>query len=148
MRICIVGAGAISGFLGVRLAAAGHDVSMVARGAHLAAIRAGGASLVMGGSTTVARVAASDDPADLGPQDHVVLTLRTPNLPTLVPRLALLLGPDTTVVTAMNCIPWWFCQGIVGTLEGAHLDAVDPGGRLAASVDPARVIGCVIHAVA
>jgi len=146
MRFCIVGAGAIGGFLGVRLAAAGHDVSMIARGAHLAAIRATGARLVVGGATTVARVAASDDPADLGPQDHVILTLKAPALPGLVPRLAPLLGPDTTVVTAMNGIPWWFCQGIGGALEGARLDAVDPGGRLAACVDPARIVGCVIHA--
>ncbi|MGE0254402.1 MAG: 2-dehydropantoate 2-reductase [Alphaproteobacteria bacterium] len=146
MKICIVGAGAIGGFLGVRLAAAGHDVSMIARGAHLAAIRAHGARLVMGGTTTVVRVAASDDPADLGPQDHVVLTLKAPALPGLVPRLGPLLGAGTSVITAMNGIPWWFCNGIGGALEGARLDSVDPGGRLAATVAPDRVIGCVVHA--
>ncbi|MBM3558784.1 MAG: 2-dehydropantoate 2-reductase [Alphaproteobacteria bacterium] len=146
MRICIVGAGAIGGFLGVRLAVAGHDVSLIARGAHLAAIRAHGVHLVMSGATTVVSLAASDNPADLGRQDYVILTLKAPSLPSLVPRLGPLLGGETTVVTAMNGLPWWFYNGIGGPLEVEPLDAVDPDGGLAAAVDPASIVGCVVHA--
>ena len=146
MKICIVGAGAIGGFLGVRLADSGHDVSLLARGAHLAAIRDNGAKLVDGRSETVVRVAASDNPADFGPQDYVVITLKTPSLPAMVPTLGPLLGDATAVVSAMNGIPWWFCQHLAGPLGGRRLQSIDPDGALAAALPAERIIGCVVHA--
>ncbi len=146
MKICIVGAGAIGGFLGVRLADAGHEVSLLARGAHLAAIRDNGAKLVDQRGETVVRVAASDDPAEFGPQDYVVITLKTPSLPAVVPSLQPLLSDDTAVVSAMNGIPWWFCQNLEGPLHGRHLKTIDPDGQLAAALSPERIIGCVVHA--
>ncbi len=146
MKICIVGAGAIGGFLGVRLADAGHDVSLLARGDHLAAIRAGGAKLVGQRGDTVVQVAASDDPADFGPQDYVIITLKTPSLPGLVNKLQPLLADDTAVVSAMNGVPWWFCEHLEGPLKGAQLASIDPDGQLAASLPAERIIGCVVHA--
>jgi 2-dehydropantoate 2-reductase len=146
VKICIVGAGAIGGFLGVRLAEAGHDVSLLARGNHLAAIRDNGATLVDQRGETVVQVSASDDPADFGPQDFVVITLKTPSLPAVVPNLTPLLGGDTAVVSAMNGIPWWFCEHLAGPLKGHRLRAVDPDGRLATALPAGRIIGCVVHA--
>lgn len=146
MKICIVGAGAIGGFLGVRLADSGHDVSLLARGAHLAALRENGAKLVDAQGETLVRVAASDDPADFGPQDYVVITLKTPSLPAVAPNLGPLLGGDTAVVSAMNGIPWWFCQNLEGPLKGRHLKSIDPDGALAAALPAERIIGCVVHA--
>lgn len=146
MKICIVGAGAIGGFLGIRLADAGHEVSLLARGDHLAAIRDNGARLVDQSGETVARVAASDDPADFGPQDYVVITLKTPSLPAVVPNLHPLLGDDTAVVSAMNGIPWWFCEHLEGPLQGCQLKTIDPDGQLAAALPVERIIGCVVHA--
>ena len=146
MKICIVGAGAIGGFLGVRLADAGHEVSLLARGGHLAASRAAGVKLIDQRGETSVRVAASDDPADFGAQDFVVITLKTPSLPAVVPNLQPLLGDDTAVVTAMNGIPWWFCEHLEGPLKGRHLDTIDPGGRLAAALPTERIVGCVVHA--
>jgi 2-dehydropantoate 2-reductase len=146
VKICIVGAGAIGGFLGVRLADSGHDVSLLARGAHLAALRENGAKLVDENGETTVRVAASDDPADFGPQDYVVITLKTPSLPAVVPNLEPLLGNDTAVVSAMNGIPWWFCQHLEGPLKGHHLKSIDPDGALAAALPAERIIGCVVHA--
>lgn len=146
MKICIVGAGAIGGFLGVRLADSGHDVSLLARGAHLAALRSNGAKLVTSEGETMVRVAASDDPADFGPQDYVVITVKTPSLPAVVPHLEPLLADDTAVVSAMNGIPWWFCQQLEGPLKGRHLKSIDPDGMLAAALSAERVMGCVVHA--
>ena len=146
MKICIVGAGAIGGFLGIRLAAAGHDVSLLARGAHLAAIRDNGATLVDKSGETVVRVPASDNPAELGPQDYVIITLKTPALPAVVPSLQPLLQGETTVVSAMNGIPWWYCEHLDGPLQGRHLDTIDPGGQLAAALPAERIVGCVVHA--
>lgn len=146
MKICIVGAGAIGGFLGIRLADAGHDVSLLARGAHLAALRDNGAKLVGQQGEIVVRVAASDDPAEFGLQDYVIITLKTPSLPAVVPNLHPLLGDDTTVVSAMNGIPWWFCQHLEGPLNGDHLKTIDPEGRLAAALPAERIVGCVVHA--
>lgn len=146
MKICIVGAGAIGGVLGIRLAEAGHDVSLLARGAHLAALRENGAKLIDHRGETLVRVAASDDPADFGPQDYVVITLKTPSLPAVVPKLSPLLEDDTAVVSAMNGIPWWFCQHLDGPLKGRQLQSIDPDGALAAALPPERIIGGVVHA--
>lgn len=144
MKICIFGAGAIGGFAANLLARAGHDVSVVARGAQLDAIRDKGLTLEFEGTRETVKVAASDDPADLGPQDAVFLSVKATALADVVSRLAPLLGPGTVVVTAQNGIPWWFFDGF-GPRPGLRLKATDPDGALAAALPAERVIGCVLH---
>lgn len=149
MKICVVGAGAIGGLLGIRLAHLGHEVSLVARGAHLAAMRAKGARLVTRGQPDITvHPALADDPSAFGPQDLVVLAVKAPALPSVAPRLAPLIGPGTHVVTAMNGIPWWFGEGLEGPLAERRLESVDPDGALAAAAPAGRNIGCVVHAAA
>ena len=142
VRVCVVGAGAVGGVLGVRLAAAGLPVSVLARGATLAAIRSSGWRLRQvndqGTPDRTMRVTASDDPARLGPQDLVFLTVKAHSLPDLAPSLAPLLGPDTVVVAALNGVPWWF-------LHPRRLHSVDPTGSIAASIPSSAVLGCVVH---
>lgn len=147
MKICIAGAGAIGGFLAAKLGAAGHEVSVLARGAQLAAIAADGLRLIDRDAAELAHThpKCADDPLVLGPQDCVILAVKAHSLADLVPRLAPLIGPDTPVVTAMNGIPWWFCTGVGGALEGHRLKSVDPEGLLAASLELDRLIGCVLH---
>lgn len=146
MRICIYGAGAIGGFLGAMLAEAGHEISLVARGEHLRALRANGLTLEIGGRTLRSRVAASDAPAELGAQDHVIVSVKAPALPSVARGIEPLLGRDTTIVTAINGIPWWFFHGFGGAHDGRALKRVDPDGTLAASIDNRRILGCVVHA--
>ncbi len=148
MRIGIVGAGAIGGWLGVRLAAAGHDVSVLARGATLSALRAAPWRLDLGGETLRADVRAADDAAALGAQDVLFLTVKGPALPALAPRLAPLVGAETVVVPAMNGVPWWFLLGGGGELPPTALASVDPDGAIARAIPFARVLGCVVHASA
>ena len=146
MKVCIYGAGAIGGFIGARLAMAGDcQVSAVARGATLAALREHGLRLRQGGALHTAPVQASDDPATLGPQDGVVIAVKGPALAAVAARIAPLLGPDTWVLPAMNGVPWWFGAG-APALGDAPLESIDPGGRIAAAIPVARVIGCVVHA--
>ena len=147
MKICVVGAGAIGGFLGTRLALVrGTQVSALARGTTLVALRDHGWRLEEGGKLLQAPVAlAMDDPRELGPQELLILTVKSPALPTLAPTLAPLLGADTLVLTAMNGVPWWFACGIAG-LGSQPLESVDPGGGIAAALPAAGVIGCVVHA--
>ena len=145
MRICVFGAGAVGGLLGGLLAEAGHEVGVIARGPHLAAIRGRGLRIETGGRTLTTHPMASDRPEELGPQDYVVVTVKGPALPKVVPALKPLLGDKTAVVFAMNGIPWWFFHGIGGPHEGRRLDSVDPGGVLATSLDPKRIIGGVLH---
>jgi len=144
MKICVFGAGAIGGYLAVELALAGHEVSVVARGEHLAAIRARGLTLRIGGGEKTARVRATDDPAELGPQDYVLCALKAHQAQEAADRFAPLLGPETAVVTAMNGIPWWYFYKEGGPLEGRCLDSVDPGGRQWKLIGPERAIGCVV----
>jgi 2-dehydropantoate 2-reductase len=146
MKICVFGAGSIGGLLGAHLARSGEDVSFVARGDQLAAIRRDGLRLTGASGDFTVHPAASDDPAALGPQDYVILAVKAPSLPGAVDSLAPLLGADTCVVAAMNGIPWWFCDGIGGALDGKQLRSVDPDGALAAAIAPRRNLGCVIHA--
>lgn len=146
MRICIYGAGAIGGFLGAMLAEAGHTVSLVARGEHLRALRANGLTLEIGGRTLRSRPAASDDPAALGPQDHVIVSVKSPALRSVAQGIAPLLGRETTIVTAINGIPWWLFHGFGGAHDGRALKSVDPDGALARALDSRRIIGCVVHA--
>jgi 2-dehydropantoate 2-reductase len=145
MRICIFGAGAVGGHLAVKLAAAGHEVSCVMRGAHLAATQVNGLTLEVGDTRTVARVAASDDPRRLGPQDLVISALKATSLAGLADGIGPLLGPRTAVVTAQNGIPWWYGQRLAaGRPATPDLGFLDPGGRLAAALPPERLIGGVI----
>jgi 2-dehydropantoate 2-reductase len=144
MKICVFGPGAIGGYLAVELALAGHEVCAVARGDHLAAMRARGLTLRIGGREKTARVRATDDPAELGPQDYVLCALKAHQAHEVADRFAPLLGPETAVVTAMNGIPWWYFYKEGGPLEGHCLGSVDPGGRQWQLVGPERAIGCVV----
>ncbi|KQW93448.1 2-dehydropantoate 2-reductase [Massilia sp. Root418] len=151
MKVCIVGAGAIGGFLGARLARAGTDsgvrVTALARGATLAALRLHGWRMQAADGLLQAPAATADasNPADiaaLGVQDLVIIAVKGQSLGSVAPAIAPLLGPDTVVLPAMNGVPWWFGEGFTDT----PLDSVDPGGRIAAAIPQALVLGCVVHA--
>lgn len=147
-RICVVGAGAIGGFLGTRLAASGARVAALARGTTLVALRDHGWRLQQAGQPLQAAVAgASDDARELGPQDVVILSIKAPALPRLAPQLRPLLTPDTLVLPAMNGVPWWFTAGLEA-LGPQPLRSIDPEGAIAAAIPLSRVIGCVVHASA
>lgn len=148
MRICIFGAGAIGGYLGAKLAGSGANVSLVARGPHLEAIRAKGLTLIEDGRETCHRIRATDDPADLCPQDYVILTLKAHSVPAIVGRMAPLLGPGSTVVSGVNGVPWWYFHKIGGPLEGTRLSSVDPGDVQWNGIGPDRVLGCVVYPAA
>ena len=148
MRICIYGAGAIGGLLGARLAAAGYTVTLIARGAHLAALRERGLTLRSGEDTVTVRPHATDDPAAAGPQDCVILTLKAPGLAAVADAIQPLLGPQTSIVTAMNGILWWYFHGVEGPHRERRLACVDPDGRLWRALPPERVIGCVVYPAA
>jgi len=145
MRVCIYGAGAIGGYLGVQLTRAGHDVSLVARGPHLAAMREHGLALLIGGKRLVAHPTCTDNPADLGPQDYVIITLKAHSVPNIVDLMPPLLGPETAVVTAVNGVPWWYFYKLKGPWEDRQLESVDPGGAQWTRIGPERAIGCVVY---
>jgi 2-dehydropantoate 2-reductase len=145
-NITIYGAGAIGGWLGARLAGVGCSVSVVARGATLAALQQDGLQLVEAEGTTPHTVRASSDPAALGVQDLVVIAVKAPALLEVARHIAPLIGPDTIVLTAMNGVPWWFFEGFGGALAGTALQAVDPTGEIDRAVPARHVIGCVVHA--
>ncbi|MBC6460932.1 2-dehydropantoate 2-reductase [Actinomadura sp. HBU206391] len=144
-RVCVVGAGAIGGYLGANLAVAGCATSAVARNATLSALREHGWRLRTAEGLITAPVRATDEPAELGPQDVVVIAVKAPALPDVAARIAPLLGPETIVVAAMNGVPWWFFDGIGGPWDGLRPASADPGGAMAAAVETERVIGCVVH---
>lgn len=148
MKICVVGAGAIGGYLAVKLALAGHEVSVVARGNHLAAIRQKGLRLVnrdSGAELRVQNILASDRMADLGPQDCILLALKAHQIAAVAADLRALYGPATPVVTLQNGIPWWYFHRHGGPLAGTRLESVDPGGLIGAQLEPDRIIGCVVY---
>ena len=145
-RVCIYGAGAIGGWLGARLAAAGCRVSVVARGATLDALQRHGLRLRESGAESAWPVQVSADPAQLGVQDLVVIAVKAPGLLDVARRIAPLIGPDTVVLSAMNGVPWWFFQGFGGHFEGTLLGAVDPTGEIGRAIPGSSVIGCVVHA--
>jgi len=147
LKICVVGAGAIGGFLGTRLAlAGGAQVSALARGTTLVALRDHGWRLQEGATVEQAPVAlAADDPRELGSQDLLILAVKAPALPALAPTLTPPLAADTVVLPAMNGVPWWFPAGIAA-LGPRPLESVDPGGVIAAAIPVTRVVGCVVHA--
>ncbi len=147
MRICIVGAGATGGFLGARLALAGEEVTLIARGAHLQAIRERGLTLreADGSERTVRPALATDDFAAAGQHDVVFVTVKAHQLPAVAPAMRALYGPETAVVTAQNGVPWWYFYRHGGPHEGRRIEAVDPGGVIAANLEVERVIGCVVY---
>ncbi len=149
MKICIFGAGAIGGYLAAKLAQAGADVSIVARGPHLAAMVANGLTLIEEGQDAITtRVRASADPAELGPQDYVIVTLKAHSVPGAVPAIMQLMGPHTTLVSGVNGVPWWYFHKIGGPLEGTRLASVDPGNVQWDGFGPDRVLGCVVYPAA
>jgi 2-dehydropantoate 2-reductase len=150
MKVAIVGAGAIGGVLGGRLAWRGHEVALVARGDHLAAIRRDGLRLVdhVGEASGTYRLAASDDPADFGAQDLVVVALKAQAIGGMLPRLRSLLKEDTVVVPAINGLPWWYFHREAGPHEGRRLRTLDPQGTMFADLDCRHVLGCVVHVAA
>ena len=151
-KVCIYGAGAVGGWLGCGLAAAGCQVSAVARGATLAALRAHGLRLqdtdaASGATRTQTHpVQASDEPADLGVQELVIIAVKAPALREVARRIAPLMGPDTVVLSAMNGVPWWFLQGFGGALAGTRLQSVDASGEIGTAIAGQHIMGCVVHA--
>ena len=149
MKVCVVGAGAIGGYMAVRLARAGHAVSAIARGPHLAAIRANGLKLIEADRELVASdLTATDRVGDPGPQDVVLLALKAHQIIPVIDELPALLGPDTVIVTLQNGIPWWYFQQVDGDYAGRVVETVDPGGVLLRAIDPQRVIGCIAYPAA
>jgi 2-dehydropantoate 2-reductase len=149
MRIAIFGAGAIGGHLAAKLAGAGRvELSLVARGEHLAALRERGLRLIAGDTDNTYTVKASDDAAELGVQDYVVLTMKAHSVPPALPAIAPLIGPETAVVTMQNGIPWWYFYRSGGPHEGSRIEAVDPGGVISAAIGPERAIGTAVYVAA
>ena len=145
MKICISGAGAIGGYLGVCLEQSGSEVSLIARGTHLEAIRSNGLKLLMDGQERVAHLTATADPADLGPQDFVIVALKAHQAWEVAEQMRPLLGPHTAVVTAQNGIPWWYFYGFEGQFANLQLQSVDPGGRQWNVIGPERAIACTVY---
>ena len=149
MKICIFGAGAIGGYMAVKLVQAGVDVSIVARGPHLAAIQSRGLTLIEEGADPVTvPVRASANAADLGVQDYVIVTLKAHSVPPVVGAMQPLIGPHTTIVSGVNGVPWWYFHKIGGPLEGTRLRSVDPGDVQWNGFGPDRVLGCVVYPAA
>ncbi len=148
MKICIFGAGAIGGYMGAKLAQAGAEVSLVARGPHLAAIRRKGLTLIEEGESHTLPVRAAEDPAELGVQDYVIVTLKAHSVPPVVGKMQPLIGPHTTIVSGVNGVPWWYFHKIGGPLEGTRLASVDPGNAQWDGFGPDRVLGCVVYPAA
>ena len=145
MKVCIFGSGATGGYLGVELARAGAEVSLVARGAHLEAIRRNGLKLLIDGEERVAHAPATDDPKELGPQDYVIVGLKAHSIPGAVDKIAPLLGNDTAVVTASNGIPYWYFHDHGGPFRNSILQTVDPDGKQWQVLKPERAIGCIVY---
>ena len=148
MKICIFGAGAIGGYLGAKLAANGTDVSLVARGPHLDAMRKNGLRLIEETSETNVNVNASSDPQDLGEQDYLVITLKAHSVPPMVDKMAPLIGKHTTILSCVNGVPWWYFYKLGGHLDGTRLESVDPAGAQWNRFGPEKVLGCVVYPAA
>jgi len=149
MKICIFGAGAIGGYMGAKLAQAGAEVSLVARGPHLAAIKDKGLTLAEADRDPVTvKINASENPADLGPQDYVIVTLKAHSVPAVVPKMQPLIGENTTIVSGVNGVPWWYFHKIGTDLEGTRLGSVDPDNSQWDGFGPDRVLGCVVYPAA
>jgi 2-dehydropantoate 2-reductase len=147
-RICIYGAGAIGGYLGVKLALAGQDVTLIARGEHLSAMQKNGVRLLEGDQELVATPRCTADPAEAGPQDYLFITLKAPSVRGIVAHLPPLLQEQTAVVWAVNGFPWWYFYRLDEAWQDIHLKSVDPDGILWKSIRPERVLGCVVYPAA
>lgn len=148
MKVCIYGAGAIGGLLGAHLARGGVEVTLIARGPHLAAMQEGGLRLLREDEEWAVHPACTDDPSVAGPQDYVVVTLKAHSVPGIVDAMQPLLGPDTAVVTAVNGIPWWYFHGLESPFRDHRLKSVDPGDKQWDGIGPGRAIGCVVYPAA
>lgn len=149
MKICIFGAGAIGGYLAAKLVQAGADVSIIARGPHLAAMQAQGLTLLEDGADPVTvPVRATAAASDLGPQDYVIVTLKAHSVPPVVAAMQPLIGPQTTIVSGVNGVPWWYFHKHGGALDGTRLQSVDPGNVQWDGFGPDRVLGCVVYPAA
>lgn len=146
MKVCIYGAGAIGGWVGVKLARADCDVSVVARGSTLESVRQHGLRLKEGDQVLSAPVQASANPGEIGVQDLVIVAVKSQAMGDVARSIAPLIGPQTTVLTAMNGVPWWFFEGFGGQYAGTRLKAVDPDGSIARAIPGRHIIGCVVHA--
>lgn len=146
--ICVFGAGAIGGLIAARLEAAGTAVTVAARGPHLAAMRAHGLVLESGGERIVTRPRLVEDPAALGPQDYLVLTLKAHSLAPALSSLRPLIGPTTTIVAAVNGIPWWYCYGLPPPFADRRIRAVDSDGAIWDALPPSQTIGCIVYPAA
>ncbi|HEX8375827.1 MAG TPA: 2-dehydropantoate 2-reductase, partial [Geminicoccaceae bacterium] len=146
-RVAVYGAGAIGGLLGAYLARTDAEVSLIARGPHLAAMRDRGLE-VRGVSSFTVRPRCTDDPAELGTQDYVIVALKAHSVPGVVDAMRPLLGPETAVVFAVNGVPWWYFHGLPGPYEGRRLESVDPGGRQWDVIGPDRALACVVYPAA
>jgi 2-dehydropantoate 2-reductase len=145
VRIAIAGAGAIGGYIGAKLAKAGADVVLFARGPHLQAMQQRGLRVESADGDFEVRPAATGDLDDLRGADVIVLGVKAHGLTALAPQLGPLFGPDTVVVSTQNGIPWWYFQNHPGELNGLHLERVDPGGAIARAIAPERVIGSLAY---
>lgn len=148
MKVCVYGAGAIGAHLAVLLSEAGVDVSVIARGSHLEAIKANGLKLIVNGKEKVARLPAAKNPAELGVHDYVIVAVKSHQAWDAAEHMLPLIGPETHVVTAQNGIPWWYFYGLKGPWENKQLESVDPGRRQWESIGPQRAIGCTVYPAA
>ena len=149
MKICIFGAGAIGGLMGAKLAAKGDvDVTFIARGPHLAAMRENGVKLISEGTEQIVHPRCVASAEEAGPQDYVLVTLKAHSLPSAAKQMQPLLGPDTAIVSAVNGIPWWYFHGLGGAYEGRIVQSVDPDGQVSALLPPSRAIGCIVYPAA
>ena len=148
MKICIFGAGAIGGLMGAKLARAGQEVTLIARGPHLAALQANGLTLTDANETFTVKPRAFENPEDAGEQDYVIVALKANAVPAIAARLRPLLGPQTAVVMAVNGVPWWYFHGISGPHAERRIATVDPGDLQWTHIGPDRVIGCVVYPAA
>ena len=145
MRICIYGAGAIGGYMGARLSLSGADVTLIARGPHLEAMQKNGLQLIEDGKNQTVHPRCTNDPAEAGPQDYVIITLKAPSVTGVLTAMQPLLGEETCVVTTTNGIPWWYFYGLKGSWENHRLNSVDPGNRQWDEIGPERIVGCVAY---
>jgi 2-dehydropantoate 2-reductase len=148
MKFCIYGAGAIGGLLGAHLARIGEEVTLIARGPHLAAMREKGLKVSGHSGDFTVTPRATDNPAEAGPQDYVIVALKAHSVAPIAEQMKPLLGPDTAVVMAVNGVPWWYFHGLEGALQDRRIPMVDPGDRQWRHIGPERVIGCVVYPAA
>src|SRR6201992_237171 len=148
MKIAIFGAGAMGGYLAVKLRQAGADVTVIARGPHLEAMREKGLTLKSEGETVTVRLPCTDRAEDAGPQDYVVVTLKANGLAPAAPQIAKLMGPETALVTGINGVPYWYFYGLEGPWRDRVVESVDPGGQLWEVLPPRQAIGSIVYPAA